>query len=119
MMHDDPLSSGTPTDHTYLDMGMVNPVPTYTALVEYLKSSHPDLAYIHVVEPEVEGKRVGDVVHSNTFIHDLWSPRPLIRTGNFNRETALAATHSKETLVGFGRNYLATVRLFCRSHVRC
>lgn len=94
---------------------MENPIPTYSALVEYLKGSHPDLSYIHVVEPEVEGKRVGDVVHSNTFIHDLWSPRPLIRTGGFDKETALAAAQSKDVLVGFARNYLATVS--CRCYV--
>lgn len=90
-------------------MGMPDPIPTYSALVDYFKSSHPDLAYIHVVEPEVEGKRVGDVVHSNSFIHDLWSPRPLIRTSGFDKDTALAAAQSKDTLVGFARNYLATV----------
>ncbi|VDB85584.1 unnamed protein product [Peniophora sp. CBMAI 1063] len=99
---------------TFQDMGMADPRPTYTALVEYLKDSHPDLAYIHVVEPEVEGKRVEDVVHSNAFIHDIWSPRPLIRTGGFDKETALAAARSKDTLVGFARNYLATPDLVYR-----
>ena len=91
-------------------MGMANPIPTYTALVDYLKYSYPDLSYIHVVEPELDGQRVGDVVHSNAFIHNLWSPRPLIRTGGFGRESALAATKSKDTLIGFARNFLATVR---------
>ena len=99
-------------------MGMPDPGPTYSALVEYFKSSHPDLAYIHVVEPEVKGKIVDGVVYSNAFIHDLWSPRPLIRTGGFDRQTALVATQSKDTLVGFARNYLATVRFPIISTVR-
>ena len=34
-------------------MGMEDPVPTYTYLVNQLSELFPDLAYLHVVEPRI------------------------------------------------------------------
>lgn len=34
---------------------MKDPIPTFTYLVRKIKESHPDLAWIHVVEPRVTG----------------------------------------------------------------
>ena len=36
-----------------LGMGMEDPVPTYTYLVNQLSELFPDLAYLHVVEPRI------------------------------------------------------------------
>lgn len=32
-------------------MGMEDPIPTFSYLVKHLAELHPDLAYLHVVEP--------------------------------------------------------------------
>jgi hypothetical protein len=35
-------------------MGMRNPIPTYTYIISELGKRHPDLAYIHLIEPGIE-----------------------------------------------------------------
>ena len=92
-----------------LDMGMQDPVPTFSALVSRIKERHPKFAYIHVVEPDAEVEAVDGVAQSNDFISDIWLPRPLIRTNGYERETAITAAKTDKVLVGFARNYLANV----------
>ena len=41
-------------------MKMIDPVPTFTALVEHLVKYQPRLAYLHVVERRVDG--IDDIV---------------------------------------------------------
>ena len=42
-------------------MGMIDPIPTFSYLVKRLKELYPDFAYVHVVDPRVEGyMTVGD-----------------------------------------------------------
>ena len=36
-------------------MRMPDPIPTFTYLVSEIKKRHPDLAYIHVTEPRING----------------------------------------------------------------
>lgn len=36
-------------------MRMKNPIPTFSYFVEKLADKHPNFAYIHVVEPRVNG----------------------------------------------------------------
>ena len=38
-----------------IEMRMKDPIPTFTYLVTKLKEQHPNLAWIHVVEPRVTG----------------------------------------------------------------
>ena len=40
---------------TFQDMGMEHPVPTFTYLVSQVLQRHPNMAYLHVVEPGVAG----------------------------------------------------------------
>lgn len=35
------------------DMRMEDPIPTFTYLISQIVQRHPDLAYLHVVEPGV------------------------------------------------------------------
>ena len=37
------------------EMRMENPVPTFTYVVEQLVAHHSNLAYLHVIEPRVNG----------------------------------------------------------------
>ena len=39
-------------------MRMANPIPQFSHLVRAIAKAHPNLAYLHVVEPRVSG--VGD-----------------------------------------------------------
>lgn len=36
------------------DMGMKDPVPTFKALVERIDSKYKGLAYIHIIEPDLQ-----------------------------------------------------------------
>ncbi|KZV75902.1 NADH:flavin oxidoreductase/NADH oxidase [Peniophora sp. CONT] len=96
---------------SFMGMRMQDPVPTFSAVVNYAVAHHPKLAYIHVIEPRVDGiKDIAEIPagESNDFIRDIWSPRPLILAGGFTRELALSATErDKNVLVGVGRHYIA------------
>ncbi|GBE84579.1 Probable inactive dehydrogenase [Sparassis crispa] len=80
----------------FLDMGMEDPVPTFTHLVQRLADAHPDLAYLHVVEPrrrptDSRGAQNNSLScverssppQSNDFLRSLWAPRPLISAGGY------------------------------------
>lgn len=95
---------------TFQAMRMLDPIPTFSALVKYMVEHHPRLAYIHAVERRVDGiNDIGDdAQESNDFIFDIWSPRPLILAGGFNRELALdAADRNKSALVAMGRYFIS------------
>jgi NADPH2 dehydrogenase len=98
-------------------MKMVDPIPQFTHFVTSLKSKHPNLAYIHLVEPRIDGsieiedsngKYDGE---SNDFIRAIWEPRPLISAGGYTRESALKTVEEKGGLVAFGRFYTSNVSL--------
>ncbi|KAH7929172.1 FMN-linked oxidoreductase [Leucogyrophana mollusca] len=92
----------------FQDMGMKDPVPTYSYLVSNL--TRYDLAYIHVTEPRVGGNVDRDskdfAGQSNDFIRKIWGERAFITAGGFTRETALETAEEKGGLVAFGRLYI-------------
>jgi NADPH2 dehydrogenase len=98
-------------------MKMANPVPQFSHFVTSLKSKHPTLAYLHVVEPRIDG--VTEVLgtsgehESNDFIRAIWKSRPLISAGGYTREGALKRAERGE-LIAFGRFYISNVSSFCR-----
>jgi NADPH2 dehydrogenase len=96
-------------------MKMANPVPQYSHFVATLKSKHPTLAYLHVIEPRIDGT-IEAVVQSgehesNDFIRAIWKPRPLISAGGYTRQGALKRAEKGE-LIAFGRFYISNVRFF-------
>ncbi|KAF8263966.1 hypothetical protein EI94DRAFT_1739652 [Lactarius quietus] len=54
----------SPWSH-YQEMGMKDPLPTFTALAESIRDAHPNFAYIHVVEPRVDGIIDSDLTDEN------------------------------------------------------
>ncbi|KAJ6479267.1 NADH:flavin oxidoreductase/NADH oxidase [Mycena vitilis] len=56
-----------------------------------LRAHYPDLAYLHVVEPRVDGGETVEIKegYSNDFIRDIWGDRRLISAGGYTRETAI------------------------------
>jgi hypothetical protein len=98
------------------DMYFADPKPTYAYIVSELRARFPELAYLHVVEPRVDGTSTVEVKdgYSNDFIRDIWGDRPLISAGGYTRATAIAAAEKGE-LIAFGRPYLANVSSLCLS----
>ncbi|CAK5274075.1 unnamed protein product [Mycena citricolor] len=99
--------------NTWQDMGMKDPKPTFSYLVEQIKARHPDLAFIHAVEPRVSGAdiRAEDSMPedmSNDFVRQIWSSgsRRLISAGGYTRDAAIR-DGEKGDLVAFGRRYIA------------
>ncbi|KAK1230019.1 hypothetical protein PQX77_006902 [Marasmius sp. AFHP31] len=109
--------------NTFQETGDKDPVPTYSYLVTELKKSHPTLAYIHLVEPRVDG--VTDVDpgnHNNNFIREIWTQMPgatnaepeygrrLISAGGFDLESGSDLADKKGDLVAYGRWFISNVR---------
>ncbi|KAH9945561.1 hypothetical protein B0H21DRAFT_433960 [Amylocystis lapponica] len=95
---------------TVNDMRMDDPIPTFSHFVTRLAELHPDLAYLHVVDPRVTGDWDNLVVNeedSNDFIRKIWAPRPLISAGGFTREKAIASAEETGDLIAFGRLYIS------------
>ncbi|KAJ7223737.1 hypothetical protein B0H12DRAFT_1213090 [Mycena haematopus] len=94
---------------TYGDMYFENPKPTYAHFVTQLRDRYPELAYLHVVEPRVDGGQTVDIKegYSNDFIREIWGDRRLISAGGYTRETAIAVAEEKGDLIAFSRPYIA------------
>ncbi|KAK0499082.1 hypothetical protein EDD18DRAFT_1070338 [Armillaria luteobubalina] len=97
---------------TFMDMGMKDPVPTFSYYVSQIKERHPDLAYIHLVEPRVTGITTRsldeiDARESNDFIRDIWAPRPLISAGAYTRKSAMETADTKGDIIAFGRYFIS------------
>ncbi|KAJ6509098.1 hypothetical protein DFH09DRAFT_274872 [Mycena vulgaris] len=102
----------------FQDMGMDDPLPTFSYLISQLVERHPELAYVHLVEPRISGNATRDdsVVgahESNDTLRALWAPRPIIRAGGFSRASAIEAAESGD-LIAFGRLYISNPDLPAR-----
>jgi len=96
------------------DMAMKDPVPQYTDVITRIRDLYPNFSYIHVVEPRVDGSTTRVAVSSHEasqsdFIHDLWSPRPLISVGAFDRKLGLEVAEKKGYLIAYGRPFISNV----------
>ncbi|KIY67817.1 FMN-linked oxidoreductase [Cylindrobasidium torrendii FP15055 ss-10] len=94
----------------FQDMRMEDPKPTFAHLVSQIKERHPDFAYIHVVEPRVDGVEIRDAIPTdwnNDFLRDIWSPRPFISAGGFEASSAKELADTTGNLVAFGRKFIA------------
>jgi len=90
---------------------MEDPIPQYTHFITQLKNNHPNLAYIHVVEPpESPTAQEGETPESNDFIRKIWAPKPLITAGGYTRDSALKRTQTNDNeLIAFGKLYISNV----------
>ncbi|KAI3619954.1 hypothetical protein WG66_002788 [Moniliophthora roreri] len=91
------------------DARMEDPIPTYSYLISQLKSLHPNLAYLHAVEPRVSGIGDQEVLEgeSNDFVRRIWLPRPLISAGGYKRQDALETAQEEGMLIAFGRHFIS------------
>lgn len=86
---------------------MVDPIPQFTYLVKRIVEKHPNMAYLHVVEPD----KGAPETESNNFLREIWGPRPFISCGDYTRETALAKADETGNLIAFGRYFISNVRI--------
>ncbi|KAK0499112.1 hypothetical protein EDD18DRAFT_62765 [Armillaria luteobubalina] len=97
--------------NTWQEMRMDDPIPTFSRLVTEIGQRHADLAYLHVIEPRVDGtdtrKDEPGANESNDFIRKLWAPKPLISAGGYTREEAMKIADEKGELVAFGRYFIS------------
>ncbi|KAJ7903086.1 FMN-linked oxidoreductase [Mycena leptocephala] len=95
---------------SYQGILMENPIPTFAHVVRALRE-FPRLAYLHIIEPRVEGTTTVEASahnagHSNDFIRELWGSRTLISAGGYTRAQALDRAERGE-IIAFGRLFLA------------
>jgi NADPH2 dehydrogenase len=102
-------------------MGMENPEPTFSYLASQLKSRHPNLAYLHVIEPRIAADSDASAPDhaSNDFLREIWAPKVLISAGGYTTQTALdTAGKNERELIAMGRSFLANVSMALRSRSR-
>ncbi|KIY72419.1 NADH:flavin oxidoreductase/NADH oxidase, partial [Cylindrobasidium torrendii FP15055 ss-10] len=95
---------------SFQGMRMTDPKPTFAYLVSRIKERYPNLAYLHVVEPRVDGVQTLEVIPEgwdNDFLRDIWAPLPFIAAGGFTGAAAKEIADSKGNLVAFGRSFIA------------
>ncbi|KAF9017419.1 FMN-linked oxidoreductase [Hymenopellis radicata] len=86
--------------------------PTFAHLVREFRARHPNLAYIHVIEPRMMGQyerqdheiRPGE---DNDFIREIAKPIPMITSGGFRADSAVKRAAETGDLVAFGRFFLS------------
>ncbi|KAH9027908.1 hypothetical protein EDB84DRAFT_1563243 [Lactarius hengduanensis] len=96
----------------FQDMGMKDPLPTFTTFIERIRDAHPDFAYIHVVEPRVDGIVDGEVTDENRAqpneaLRKIWGDRPYIAAGGMDGAAANNTVEKYGGLVAFGRDFIA------------
>ncbi|KIY67830.1 NADH:flavin oxidoreductase/NADH oxidase [Cylindrobasidium torrendii FP15055 ss-10] len=100
----------------FQDMKMDDPKPTFAYITSQLVQHHPNLAYLHVIEPRIAGynNAEGDGAESNDFIREIWAPRPYMTAGGYVRKNAMEAADKKGELVAIGRYFISNPDLVRR-----
>jgi NADPH2 dehydrogenase len=95
-----------------IEMGMKDPLPTFAAIIERIRDTHPKFAYIHVIEDieRIEAEPNGDnSVNPSDVLRKIWGDRPYIAAGGFDRGSAISAVEKHGGLIAFGRPFIANV----------
>jgi NADPH2 dehydrogenase len=94
-----------------VEMGMEEPLPTFTGFVECIRDAHPNFAYIHVVN-EIqysEADPIPNGTDSNDALREAWGDRPYIAAGGFDRDSASSTVEKHGGMIAFGRHFIANV----------
>ncbi|KAL0952979.1 hypothetical protein HGRIS_007191 [Hohenbuehelia grisea] len=98
--------------NNFQEMRMEDPKPTFAYFVSQIRDLFPNLAYLHVVEARVLGADTREehtipAGENNDFIREIWSPRPLVSAGGYDRSLALSVAEQKGDIIAFGRQYIS------------
>ncbi|KAK9452848.1 hypothetical protein V1511DRAFT_506565 [Dipodascopsis uninucleata] len=100
----------------FQDMKMKDPYPQFKYTTSKLQETHPELAYLHFIEPRVSGaaeKEIGEGESLEPFI-ELWKG-PIISAGGFNPARAVEFVEKHPNgLVAFGRYYISNPDLVAK-----
>ncbi|KAI5886274.1 FMN-linked oxidoreductase [Schizophyllum commune H4-8] len=96
----------------FQDMRMADPLPQFSYFANELKTRHPDLSYLHLVEPRAQGFAILrdedlEARESNDFLRKLWAPKPLITAGAYTRELAIKTAEEKGDIIAVGRYFIS------------
>ncbi|KAG6877683.1 hypothetical protein C0993_005103 [Termitomyces sp. T159_Od127] len=93
------------------DMCKEDPTAQFSYFISKLKSHHPNIAFLHVIEPRILSNtdRDPEAHESCDFIRSIWSPAPVISAGGYTRKTAIQAAEERGELISFGRYYISNV----------
>jgi len=99
---------------TAMGMKMDDPIPQFRYFISQLAARHPDMAYIHVIEPRVSGdQHIPESAEENLdFAREAWKKtgKPFLAAGGFDRDKAfemMSMEGMDTTLIAFGRWFLA------------
>ena len=94
-------------------MGMKDPIPTFSYMIETIRDRYPDFGYIHVVEPRIYAAVDIEVKQgqTNEVFRKLWGSKVYLTAGGYKKEDALKAAETDNTLVVFGRYFISNVGL--------
>jgi NADPH2 dehydrogenase len=89
---------------------------TFTHLVEQLVERHPDLAYLHLIEPRVAAGEDVEAGQGESLdcLKEIWGARPLLLAGGFKpaeAEADLAKPGRENTVLVYGRYFISNVSL--------
>jgi NADPH2 dehydrogenase len=97
---------------------MADPLPTFTYLISSIRERHPDFAYLHMVEPRIDGSQDRsiepspvDSLDSLDFARDIWQPKPFIAAGGYTAESAKARAEETGDIIAMGRYFISNVSL--------
>jgi NADPH2 dehydrogenase len=102
------------------EMRMADPIPQYSHLLSELAKQHPDLAYVHFIEPRVvrfardRDYEIIETSDSLDFARNIWRPTgsAFLSAGGFVPETALRhydIPGRENEAVVFGRWFISNV----------
>lgn len=98
-------------------MDAANTAETFSYMTSELKARHPQLAYLHLVEPRADGVKDVTPGHGESLdaLAKLWAPKPLLVAGGHKREDAVASAEKYENSVAvYGRYFIANPDLVAR-----
>jgi NADPH2 dehydrogenase len=94
-------------------MGMRDPLPTFTTFVERVCAAYANFAYVHGIEPRVNGNEEvdSDQSKSNEALRKAAGDIPYMASGGFDRASATSMVEKHGGLIAFGRHFIANVKL--------
>lgn len=93
----------------FQDMGMKDPIPTFSHIIAAIRDRYPNFSYIHLVEPRISGPMdiIPEEGQTNEVFRKLWSPRPYLTAGGYTKDEAVTVAEEQDAIVVFGRMFIS------------
>jgi len=82
--------------------------------VTRIHDEYPEFAYIHVLEPTVHHRPVGENAtgkneDSIRFLRDIWGDKPYIANYDFDCDSAIQRVEKEGGLISFGHHFISNL----------